>query len=262
MFTTSHDGVELWFEVAGDGPAVLLIPGRGDSSDVYPERFRALLLARGCRVIRFDPRDAGLSGDGGSTYTVSDMGDDVIAVLDAADVTSAHLVGLSLGGLILVEVASRRPELVGSVGFLAAMSPDPDAGMGDDFFAESGANPLEDMVRAMGPVSEDDRSWVRAELARAAGRAPARPDAGARHQDAALRFGWPTLEQVEEISKRALVIHGDFDRVLPLAHSQTLHRAIAGSRLVVMAGMGHLPRPTEWDTIAEHTARHVLATVD
>ena len=135
MMMTTDDGVDLWWYRDGDGPVVLLIPGRGDSSDVYPTCFCDRLVAAGFSVLRFDPRDSGRSGDGGGTYTLVTMADDVAAVLDAAGIAAAHVVGLSMGGLILVDLAARRPGRVSSATFLSAMSPDPDAGFGEDFFA-------------------------------------------------------------------------------------------------------------------------------
>ena len=160
MIATSRDGVALWWEASGDGEPVLLVPGRGDSTDVYPDRFSTALVEAGCQVIRYDARDTGLSGDGGTTYTLSDMADDAEVVLDAAGVGAAHLVGISMGGVILVDLASRRPERVASLVFLSALSPDPDAGIGDDFFAAFGADPLEARLQAMGETTDADRAWL------------------------------------------------------------------------------------------------------
>jgi pimeloyl-ACP methyl ester carboxylesterase len=258
VMTEAGDGVRLWWESAGEGPPVLLVPGRGDSTDIYPVRFTHRLLAGGCRVIRYDPRDTGMSGDGGSTYAVTDMADDAAAVLAAAEIDAAHLVGISMGGLLLVDLCRRRPDLVASLVFVAALSPDPAAGMGEDFFAAIGADPLEAMVQAMGDPSPETRAWVQGELDRAGRRAPARPEAAQKHQDAAFRLGWPQHEVLGTIGVPALVMHGDGDRVLPLQHAHSLAAGIAGAELAVVAGMGHLPRPADWDVIAERTVAHVV----
>lgn len=256
MMMTTDDGVDLWWHRDGDGPVVLLIPGRGDSSDVYPTCFRDRLLAAGLSVLRFDPRDSGLSGDGGGTYTLVTMADDVAAVLDAAGISAAHVVGLSMGGLILVDLASRRPRRVSSATFLSAMSPDPDAGVGEDFFSAPDAEPLEAMLGAMGSPTAEDRDWGAAELATAGERAAPRPDAGERHMAASLRFGWPELDRLSTIDAPALVIHGTADRVLPVAHAEALARGIATSDLHVVERMGHLPTRREWDTIADLVVAH------
>lgn len=255
--TQTDDGIGLWWEAAGEGPPVLLVPGRGDATDIYPARFTDRLLDAGCQVIRYDPRDTGLSGDGGSTYVMGDMADDAAAVLAAAQVDAAHLVGISMGGILLVDLGSRRPDLVASLVFIAALSPDPVAGIGPDFFAAIGADPLEAMLRAMNDTSPESRAWVEGELARAARRAPARPEAAQRHQDAAFRLGWPQPDVLGTIGAPSLVIHGDGDQVLPLHHAHSLAAGITNCQLVVMAGMGHIPQPAVWDVIAEHTIGHV-----
>jgi pimeloyl-ACP methyl ester carboxylesterase len=258
VIAETGDGVALWWESVGQGPPVLLVPGRGDSTDIYPACFTDRLLTGGCRVIRYDPRDTGLSGDGGATYGMRDMADDAAAVLAAAHLDAAHLVGISMGGLLLVDLCSRRPDLVASLVFIAALSPDPAAGMGEDFFAAIGADPLQAMLRAMNDTSAESRVWVQSELARATQRAPTRPDAAQKHQDAAFRLGWPEHQVLDTIGAPSLVIHGDGDRVLPLQHAHALATGIVGCELVVVAGMGHLPRPQDWYGIAEHTVAHVL----
>jgi 3-oxoadipate enol-lactonase len=257
MFVRAGDGVMLWCEATGDGTPVVLVPGRGDSTDIYPRRFWERLVAGGCRVIRFDPRDTGLSADGGSTYALRDMADDVVAVLDAVGVAAAHMVGLSMGGILLVDIATRLPGRVLSLTFLSAMSPDPDAGIGEDFFDMIGGDPVATITRAMGAPTDSDRVWVEQEVAASAARAPERPDAGQRHQDAAFRLGWPEHDALGEVRAPSLLIHGDADRTLPLRHAEAFAAGIANSSLVVMPGMGHLPRPVEWDDIADRVARHI-----
>ena len=98
MQVETADGVRLWWERAGDGPVVLLVPGSGDCSDIFPGSFTQRLVDGGCSVLRFDQRDTGRSDDGGDTYTLRTMAADTIAVLDAAGVERAHLVGMLDGG--------------------------------------------------------------------------------------------------------------------------------------------------------------------
>jgi 3-oxoadipate enol-lactonase len=258
VFTTTADGVSLWWESEGEGPAVLLVPGRGDSTDLYPSRFSDPLVAAGRRVVRFDPRDTGRSGDGGDTYTMAVMVDDAVAVLDAAEVELADVVGFSMGGFHLTDLATRHADRVRSAVFVSAMSPDPDAGMGEDFFVFE-PDPVAAYLHAMGSPDDADRRWVEKEVARASARAPARPDAAERHQAAAFRGGWPDLAALAAIAVPTLVVHGDADHVLPPAHGRALADGVPGAELVVLPGMGHLPRPAEWDTIATLVVGH-LAT--
>ena len=248
--------VDLWWDVEGAGPAVLLLPGRGDSSDLYPRLFTDPLVAAGHRVIRFDPRDTGLSGDGGPTYGMADMVDDAMAVLDAAGDAQADVVGFSMGGLQLADLAVRHRDRVRRLVFLSAMSLDPEAGMGPDFFAYGG-DAEEAMVAAMSDPTDDDRAWVRDELARASARAPDRPEAADRHQQAAYRGEWGTIDALAAVDAPALVVHGDADRRLPDAHGRAIAGALPDARLLVMPGMGHLPRPSEWERIADEVVAHL-----
>lgn len=254
MFVTTGDGVELWWDLEGSGPAVLLIPGRGDPADLFPQEFSAALTAGGLSVLRWDPRDTGLSGDGGQTYTVGTIAEDSIAVLDAAGVDAAHVVGISMAGLVMCHLASRFPHRVRSLAFIAAMSPDPDAGMGEDFFGALDLDPddrVAGLVRAMGETTKQDRQWAADAIAVGDRRAPHRPDAVARHQEAAFRLDWPTLEALDSVRVPALVVHGRLDRVLPVAHAAAIGAGIADASVVIVDGMGHIPRRDDWLMIAD-----------
>jgi pimeloyl-ACP methyl ester carboxylesterase len=112
----------------------------------------------------------------------------------------------------------------------------------------------------MGVTTDADRAWVAAKLGCDAARAPARPEAGHRHMEAALRFGWPDLSCLSDTVASALVIHGAVDRVLPIAHAHALAAGVSRAKLVVLPGMGHLPRPGDWDAIAELVVDHVCST--
>ncbi len=250
------DGVELWWEAEGTGPPVVLLPGRGDATDLFPARFADPLVECGLQVIRFDPRDTGLSDDGGDDYTLATMADDAVAVLDAAtgtDVT-AHWIGVSMGGLQLVDIATRHSDRVASLTFIAGMSPDPAAGFGDMFFADLPEDPVEALVGALGEVDDDDRAWVRAEIEQAAARASPRPSASEAHMAASMRLGWPTLEHLEQIQVPVIVVHGTADATLPIAHAEALGNGIHGAEILIRNGMGHLPRPADWDVIAREVA--------
>jgi 3-oxoadipate enol-lactonase len=209
-------------------------------------------------TIRYDPRDTGLSDDGGDTYTMATMTDDALAVLDAAGVDAAHVIGVSMAGLIMVDMAVRAPERVASLLFVSAMSPDPDAGMGDDFFLGLEGEPLDNLLRAMGEVSAADREWVVAHLEAAGRRAPPRPEAAARHQEAAFRLGWPTLDDLGRIGAPTAVVHGRLDRMLPAAHAEALARGVQGATLELRDSMGHIPRSQDWRDIAT-TAKELAA---
>jgi 3-oxoadipate enol-lactonase len=107
--TVRANGQELYFEVHGEGPPLVLIMGIG-----YDARLWTLAqvpaLAHTFQVVIFDNRDAGRSSKAVAPYTIADMADDVAALMDALDITRAHLLGLSMGGMIAQEFALRHPD--------------------------------------------------------------------------------------------------------------------------------------------------------
>ncbi|KZY23886.1 alpha/beta hydrolase, partial [Erythrobacter sp. HI0037] len=133
MPKTTANGIEIHYEEEGDpaAPAMLLIMGFGAQLTLWPDELVEALAAQGFRVIRYDNRDVGLSQkfDGvkapglvkmtllskiGFTpkvpYTLADMADDGVGLLDALGIERAHIVGASMGGMIAQHVAARHPD--------------------------------------------------------------------------------------------------------------------------------------------------------
>ncbi len=107
------DGVSIHYEVTGSGPPVLLAMGLAAPSIGWYRQVPA--FAERYRTIVFDNRGAGRSSRPRGPYTIRLLADDALAVLDALDVERAHLVGVSMGGMIAQEVAIERPERVGAL---------------------------------------------------------------------------------------------------------------------------------------------------
>lgn len=122
------DGVDIEYETLGEGEPLVLIGGLGSQLISWDEGFCDTLAARGYQVIRFDNRDSGLSticedggvpdllglllGAGRAPYLLDDMAADVLGLIDHLRIHSAHLVGLSLGGMIAQLIALRHPRRV------------------------------------------------------------------------------------------------------------------------------------------------------
>ena len=113
MAEALSDGARLHFADAGSGPPVVLVPGLGMAEAVWADARRRLEPAH--RVITVDPRGSGQSEKPAGPYTGELVAADLEAVLDAAGVERAHIVGMSMGGMIGQEFALRKPERVASL---------------------------------------------------------------------------------------------------------------------------------------------------
>ncbi|GAA4300430.1 hypothetical protein GCM10023162_01220 [Klenkia terrae] len=170
------DGVELWVEERGDpgAPAVLLVMGAASSGLFWPD---ALVdrLARSYRVVRYDHRDTGRS-TAGSSYALRELADDAVAVLDGLGIDRAHVVGMSMGGLLTQLLLLDHPDRLLSAtlfgtgplgGAPGEPAPGPSAELLakllDAYAAEPGAVPVEVLlcgIGEQGPVLRDGRADV------------------------------------------------------------------------------------------------------
>ncbi|MCP9487469.1 MAG: alpha/beta fold hydrolase [Gaiellaceae bacterium MAG52_C11] len=278
MASASANGIQLEWESVGDpaDPAFLLISGSGAQLLFWQEAFCEELAARGFYVVRFDNRDVGLStrfdelepppipavraGELAPPYTLDDMADDTVGLLDALGIPAAHLFGISMGGYIAQLVAIRRPERALS---LISMGSGP--GGSDNVFgprppdADPSVDPLEARVaeiRSMSSGRYFDEERVRSAVARAMERA--RSPFGAMRQAAAIHAAPSRLAALAELQVPSLLIHGDLDPVLLL---ESAHRTIAAApatKLLLLEGIGHELPPEIWplvlDAITEHAA--------
>src|SRR3954468_7524745 len=131
--TTTPDGVTLHYERHGDaGDPLLLVMGLGSPLEFW--EYQTPVFARTHRVCVYDNRGVGRSDKPAGPYDVRTLADDAVAVMDACGFGRAHVVGLSMGGMIAQELAVRHPERGGAL-VLAATSAKPD----DDVRASTGA---------------------------------------------------------------------------------------------------------------------------
>jgi 3-oxoadipate enol-lactonase len=107
--TVRTNGQELFYQVHGDGPALVLVMGIGYDSSLWTLQQVPVLCTR-FRVVILDNRDAGRSARADHPYTIADMADDVAGLLDALDIHSTHLLGLSMGSMIGMEFALRHAD--------------------------------------------------------------------------------------------------------------------------------------------------------
>lgn len=271
--------IDIAFERFGDpsAPPVLLIMGGGAQMIWWPEGFIDDLVRRGLYVIRFDSRDIGRSSHfshspppdvraamGGdfatAAYTLSDMAEDSVGLLDVLEIPSAHVVGASLGGMVAQTMALEHPDRVRSLTSMMSSTGDPGVGQADfSAFAGLGTAPnerqgfIEWQVRALRAVASPAFEFEEARVADVAARSWDRghdPLGLARHAVASLASGDRT-ERLRGLTLPTLVIHGTADVMCDISGGHATAAAIPDSELVVIDGMGHgLPRPL-WPELAE-----------
>ncbi len=249
--------VNLCYDAFGDPdrPPMLLIMGLGFQLIHWPEEFCRQLAAEGFRVVRFDNRDAGRSTHlPGRRYTMEDMADDAVGLLDALGVESAHVVGASLGGMIAQTIAIQYPGRVRSLASL--MSTTGRRGTGRTslrVLRHALARPprtreeaVERRVRVFASIGSTGLDQDLDELRRVSALAFERdPDArdGRRRQHRAVRAAGDRTEALKLVTVPTVVVHGTEDRMCHPSGGRATAEAIPGARLVLLPGMGHdLPR--------------------
>jgi 3-oxoadipate enol-lactonase len=240
-----RDSVELYWESTGAGAPVLLVMGLGMTATGW---WRTVpVLAQRLRVIAFDNRGVGRSGRPPGPYSVPQLADDAVAVLDAAGVDRAHVYGISLGGMIAQELALRQPERVGALVLGATTPGGPRAVAADDdtlaFFRRRAEMPAEEAVWASVPYNYGEVTRTRhtdrigADVVERL-RYPIEPDPYRAQLEAAL--GHDALDRLPRIASRTLVVHGAADRMVAPANGKLIADAIPGARLLNLPGAGHL----------------------
>ena len=289
------NGIDICYEQTGaDGnPAVLLIHGIGCQLVQWPSSFVEGLVAAGFNVIRMDNRDAGLSEKMdalGSVdlmalftafhsrkllkppYMLRNMADDAVALLDSLDQKSAHIVGVSMGGMIAQRAAIHHPNRVLSLASIMSTSgaadlppPDP-AAIGSimtvpvslvrsDIIAQLGQS--WDLIGGPYFKSTEVGMGRLVEAAYDRGRYPA----GFLRQMTAVMADTDRAQNLPRITAPTLVIHGDVDALVPLACGEDTARRIPGAKLTIMRKMGHdLPEPLIPDILAGLAAHLRAAT--
>jgi pimeloyl-ACP methyl ester carboxylesterase len=272
-FTRNGD-IEIAYETFGspEGRPLLLIQGGLAPMVGWPEDLCAALVDRGFHVARFDNRDAGRSSRATMRYTLTEMATDGVAVIDALGWSGAHLVGVSMGGMVAQVMAARHADRVLS---LTSLSSAPDHFMRWDrrkvsaiirFAMAHRKKPDgphaagEQMIRVFrivgSPGYPHDEDWIR-DLGRQVHEH--RTDFAAfRRQAAAVLASGDRRAELSRIQAPTLVITGEADPLQPIRAGQATADAIPGARFVTYPGMGHdLPRDL-WPAIVDEI--HAIAT--
>lgn len=214
MPAAEANGIRLYYELRGEGPPVVLIGGLG--SDVSFLRPLLPRLAESFRVLTFDNRGAGRSDKPAAPYSIEQMAEDTVQLVDAVGIERAALVGISMGGSIALALALARPERVSALLLVSASARKPgELHVSPSFRLLGLASHVLPALRGRHPQPRE---------------AFERQLAAARSYDCSARLG--------EIHAPTLVAHGRRDRTVPLDLARELSEGIAGSRLAVFRG-GH-----------------------
>jgi 3-oxoadipate enol-lactonase/4-carboxymuconolactone decarboxylase len=237
--------------VAVDGPpgapAILMIHSLGTSLRIWDAQADA--LARGFRVVRYDLRGHGLSEISPASYALDDLAGDALAVLDALGIHAAHIVAVSIGGLIAQAVALQAPARVTSLILCDTALAFPPAQMWRDRAAT---------VRTQGLAAIADSliaRWVSpAYLASPAGRGLramlVRTPVEGYAQAAEVIAATDLSSRTREVRAPAVVIVGEHDLSVPIATAEALQAAIPGAQLVVIPGALHVPMLDHADAVS------------
>ena len=276
MTLVTSGELRLWVERIGDpaDPAVLLIAGAEAQAIGWPSALVDRLVAGGLQVIRYDHRDTGESDSvdfDESPYSMVDLVEDAVAVLDGLDVESAHVLGASMGGVIAQWLAATHPDRVLTLTLMSTTAagrrdlPPPDASFlvrseeiatlprgSDEERVEADVQVYELMNGGRLPFDEEAaRDLARRHFARARDWAKS-----ANHR----RIGEQRTEPPALTAIRAptLVIVGEADPIFPPAHAEALADGIPGARAVRVPGLGHTYFTPG---LPEHLADQILAFI-
>ena len=240
------NGARLYYEVYGQGEPLLLIMGLGANHLAWSAQVP--VYAREFKVIVFDNRGTGQSDfPEGVDCTIPLMADDATALLDFLGVDSAHVYGVSMGGMIAQEMALRHPEKVRSL-ILGATSPGGPHGVGPDAQALRALIDQGSVVdRAVSPALLEvmfSPAYLAAhgsELMETFQRMGDYPTTSLEAYAAQFRgsAAHDTYDRLPDITAPTLVLHGTDDPIFPVANAHILAERIPGAKLILFEGARH-----------------------
>ena len=246
MATANVNGHELHYLRRGEGEPLLLVMGMSGTHLTWGEPFLRL-LERDFEVITYDHRGVGKSSRTEPGYSIADLANDAAALLDHLGLESAHVLGISMGGMVAQELALRDPGRVRTLTLGCTYS----GGEGSALTSPEVSERLSDAWQAGDRERAIRTGW---EANVSAGFAQDE-DAFQSFRQIALDlpvplpvilgqvqaiYGHDTAERLAEIGAPALVIHGTEDQMLPVANGRMIAERIPGARLEIFDGVGHL----------------------
>jgi 3-oxoadipate enol-lactonase len=214
MSTVKVADINVYYEVHGEGPPLILIPGLRSRVSEYGRVIE--ILSRTRRVVAADNRGAGGTDKPDSPYSIEMMSDDTAGLMGALDLPRADVLGVSMGGRIALALALRHPRLVRRL-VLVSTSSGPGGNLGWSGRLLS--------------------FTLRVPLIRKLGRDPQPYAAFVRQREASRHFD--CTDRLHELSVPTLIAHGTKDRLVPFSRAEAMHERIRGSKFLALRG-GHL----------------------
>ena len=266
-----NDGVRIWYDVHQPKDTikgtVLLIMGLSADALIWPEYFYQPLIDSGFQVVRFDNRGVGNSDwnafDSDNPYTLSDMSNDAIAVLDILGIEKAHIVGGSMGGMIGQTLCIEHPERAATLTSImsTAWTEDPEMPKIDmDVFKHIGINTVkyglsgdvEDGIKLRIAIREllmgsekydlDIESIAQLTRTNMEKRSGYNQQSGLQ-QTKAIELSGSRIDQLKTLNTPTLVTHGKTDPLIPFEHGVKTAKLIPKAQTLWINGMGHsLPK--------------------
>ncbi len=266
MPTVTVNDAELYYERRGQGEPLLMVMGMSGHSLHWGEPFLAA-LERDFELILYDHRGAGRSAANEEPFTIAHLADDALALLDALEIERAHVLGISMGGMVAQELVLSAPDRVLTLTLGATYC----GGEGSRFTDDAVVQQLA-MVMLSGDADAIVRTgWgynVSADFAAAEANFDAFVGVAAQHRMALPMtllqvqaiIGHDTSERLAQVTAPTLVVHGSADQMLVAANGEIVAGLIPGARLELLDGVGHLFFWEQPERAARLVADHAGAT--
>jgi 3-oxoadipate enol-lactonase len=267
MPSVNAAGTELHYLRAGEGEPLLLIQGMSATHLAWGRPFLDE-LEHSFDTVVFDNRGMGLSGRAELPFTIADLAGDTAGLLDALELESVHVVGISMGGMIAQELALAQPERIRTLTIGASYCGGPEATlMAPEDLQMLGAafasGDRDQVFRAMWEINlspdfreDDSRYAIFSEMA--ATLSSPQPVIMQQMRACALH---DTHERLGQIDLPTLIIHGDADRLLSYPNGRQIASLIPGAHLETLPGVGHMFWWEQPQRSAELIRDHALAAV-
>lgn len=247
MASASINGTDLFYEQRGSGEPLLLIQGMSGTHAAWGEPFRAALDAAGLETVAYDHRGIGRSAPQSAAFSLVDLAEDAVALLDVLGWERAHVLGISMGGMVAQELTLRHPDRVRTLTLGCTYAGGPGSALTDPAV-------LQGLAAAM--MGGDREKAIRAGYEANVSAAHAGDEANyAPFREMAMSVPAPlpvvmlqmqaiavhdTSARLGEIAAPTLVVHGTEDRMLGVVNGRTIAAAIPGARLEELEGVGHV----------------------